>query len=248
MFAWATSGLSTPGVRSTSAWYGPLDEDPCGEKTAMASRMSATATSAARNDIRARCVRRCVLASCQEQPWPSRDRCYVGQRMLTSDQKGNVAEAAVVAAAVKLGIDVYKPIGSGGRYDMIFEVHSQLLRIQCKWAPRHGDVVVLRCYSSRRSRDGLQRRKYLKGEIDAFAAYCPDTDRCYFLPFEVFTARTQVSLRLGPSKNNQSLGINWAKNYEFTATLGAPGAIAQLGERRRGTPKVAGSSPAGSTL
>src|SRR3989442_1616019 len=30
MFARVTSGLSTPGVRVRSAWYGPLDEEPCG--------------------------------------------------------------------------------------------------------------------------------------------------------------------------------------------------------------------------
>jgi hypothetical protein len=167
--------------------------------------------------------------------------------MLTTDQKGNIAEATIVAAAVKLGIDVYRPVGEGGRYDMIFAVGERLLRIQCKWAPRHRDVVVLRCYSCRRNRDGLLRRKYLEGEIDAFAAYCPDTDGCYFLPFELFTGRSQVHLRLGLSKNNQHLGINWASDYEFAATLGRRGAVAQLGERRRGTPKATGSSPVGST-
>ena len=165
----------------------------------------------------------------------------------TTDQKGNIAEAAIVATAFKLGIDVYRPVGEGGRYDMIFEVEEHLIRVQCKWAPRHGDVVVLRCYSCRRNRDGLVRRKYMAGEIDAFAAYCPDTDSCYYLPFDLFSGRSQVLLRLGPCKNNQSLGVNWAKDYEFTATIGSRGAIAQLGERRRGTPKVAGSSPAGST-
>ena len=167
--------------------------------------------------------------------------------MLTSDQKGNIAEAAVIAAAVKLGIDVYKPVGEGGRYDMIFEVGGQLLRVQCKWAPRHGDVVLLRCYSSRRNRNGLLRRKYVEGEIDAFAAYCPANDRCYFLPIELFTDRTQVHLRLGACRNNQTMGVNWAEDYEFAARLGGPGAIAQLGERLRGTQEVAGSSPAGST-
>src|SRR5262245_49817752 len=167
--------------------------------------------------------------------------------MLTTDQKGNVAETAIVAAAIKLGIDVYKPVGEGGRYDMIFELEDRLWRIQCKWAPRHRDVVVLRCYSSRRNRDGLVRRKYVAGEFDAFAAYCPDNDVCYFLPYEFFDGRTQVNLRLGPCKNNQYVGIHWASAFEFAATLGAPGAIAQLGERLLGMQEVAGSSPAGST-
>jgi hypothetical protein len=166
--------------------------------------------------------------------------------VLTTDQKGNIAEAAVVAAAIKLGIDVYKPVGEGGRYDMIFELDDRLVRVQCKWAPRQGDVIVVRCYSTRRTRDGLLRRPYKAGEIDAFAAYCPDIDRCYFLPFH--SQRSEVLLRLGPTRNNQAQGINWAKDYEFTATLGPLGAIAQLGERVAGSHEVAGSSPAGSTL
>ena len=167
--------------------------------------------------------------------------------VLTTDQKGNIAESSIVAAAVKLGIDVYRPVGEGGRYDMIFEVDEHLIRVQCKWAPRHGDVVVLRCYSCRRNRAGLIRRKYMAGEIDAFAAYCPDTDSCYYLPFDLFSGRSQVLLRLGPCKNNQSLGVNWAKDYELAATIGSRGAIAQLGERVSGRDEVAGSSPAGST-
>jgi hypothetical protein len=167
--------------------------------------------------------------------------------MLTSDQKGAIAETAIIHAAIRLGISVYTPVVEGGRYDMIFELGTRLVRVQCKWAPRHGDVVVLRCYRARRNRDGLVRRVYVEGEIDAFAAYCADVDRCYFLPFELFTRRTQVHLRLGPCRNNQTLGVNWASDFEFAATLGAHGAIAQLGERVSGRDEVAGSSPAGST-
>ena len=55
---------------------------------------------------------------------------------------------------------------------MIFELDTRLIRVQCKWAPRQGEVIVLRCYSCRRNRDGLLRRIYTDGEIDAFAAYC----------------------------------------------------------------------------
>jgi hypothetical protein len=143
--------------------------------------------------------------------------------MLTTDQKGNIAELAVAAEAAKLGVDIYRPVGEGGRYDMIFDVGTRLLRIQCKWAPRHGDVIVLRCYSCRRNGDGLQRRKYVEGEIDAFVAYCPDTHSCYFLPFELFSGRSQVLLWLGHCKNNQSLGVNWAKDYELAAKLSGLG-------------------------
>jgi hypothetical protein len=35
--------------------------------------------------------------------------------MLTTDQKGGIAEAAVAWHATKLGIEVYRPIAKGGR-------------------------------------------------------------------------------------------------------------------------------------
>jgi hypothetical protein len=91
------------------------------------------------------------------------------------------------------------------------------------------------------------RQFYSADDIDAYAAYCPDLDTCYFLPMSEFANRIAIQLRLQPTRNNQNLRINWAKDYEFAATLGLPGAIAQLGERVAGSDEVAGSSPAGST-
>jgi PD-(D/E)XK endonuclease len=93
----------------------------------------------------------------------------------------------------------------------------------------------------------LLRRAYTADEVDAFAAYRLDIDRCYFFPFVVFDGRGTIQLRLAPSRNNQKAGINLAEQYEFGATLAEFGAIAQLGERVAGSDEVAGSSPAGST-
>jgi hypothetical protein len=54
-------------------------------------------------------------------------------------------------------------------------------------------------------------------------------------------------LRLEPTKNNQRQRVLWARDFEFERLHWVPsGAIAQLGERQRGTLEVAGSSPAGS--
>ena len=168
--------------------------------------------------------------------------------MLTTDQKGAIAETAIAHAAIKLGIDVYRPLFEGGRYDLIFDLGGVLTRVQCKWACRRRDVLIVPCYSSRRAREGLRRRLYTADEIDAIAAYDPVTGRCYFLSIARFGGRTAIQMRLAPSRNNQRKGINWAESYEFAATLGRSGAVAQLGERRHGMPKAAGSSPAGSTI
>jgi PD-(D/E)XK endonuclease len=93
----------------------------------------------------------------------------------------------------------------------------------------------------------MLNRKYTAQEVDAFAAYSLDLDRCYFLPFESFPERRNIQLRLAPSRNNQQIGINWAEAYEFDATLAGFGAVAQLGERLSGRQKATGSSPVGST-
>jgi PD-(D/E)XK endonuclease len=167
--------------------------------------------------------------------------------VLSTDQKGSIAEMMIAATAIRLGIDVYKPLNDGTRCDLVFDLDGRLTRVQCKWAARRGDVLIVGCARSRRTKSGLLRRVYTSSEVDAFAAYCMDLDRCYFLPFAAFAGQSAVQLRIGPSRNNQETGINWADEYEFGATLGNSGAVAQLGEREHGMLEAAGSSPAGST-
>jgi PD-(D/E)XK endonuclease len=168
--------------------------------------------------------------------------------MMTTDQKGNIAETAIALQAMKLGLGVYRPVMEGERYDLILDTGSRLLRTQCKWASRQGDVIVIRCYSARRGPGGkLLSRRYSTVEADAFAAYSFDLDRCFLLPPNLWADRRELRLRISPTRNNQIRGVHWAKDYEFAATMAAFGAVAQLGERLAGSQKVTGSSPVGST-
>ena len=168
---------------------------------------------------------------------------------LTADQKGAIAESAIVHAAIKLGIGVFRPLTDGHRYDLVFEVDDRLLRIQCKWAVQLENVVMVRCYSARRTINGMLNRPYTADEVDLVAAYCASIDRCFVLPPELFGGRRHVHLRLRSARNNQSQGINWADDYSFDrlASTSTNGAVAQLGERRAGSAKARGSSPLGST-
>jgi hypothetical protein len=153
--------------------------------------------------------------------------------MLTTNQKGAVAELAIAKCAADLGIGVWSA-HTVERYDLIFDLRPRLVRVQCKWASRYDDVIVVRCYRNRRCRDGMLRRGYSADEIDAFAAYA-DVDECYFLPMDAFPGKKNIQLRLAPTKNNQAQRINWPEDYEFAATLGRLGAVAQLGERLAGS-------------
>ena len=167
--------------------------------------------------------------------------------MLTTDQKGVLAEQAVTFEALKYGLGVFQPLGDE-RYDLILDLRPRLLRVQCKWAVQNGGVVTIRTRRCRRGREGLIHRRYEAHEIDAIAAYCAQTNKCYLLPHEMSVERATVQLRLAACRNNQRTGVHWAQEYELGATLARLlGPIAQLGERLSGTQKVAGSSPAGST-
>jgi hypothetical protein len=63
--------------------------------------------------------------------------------MLTTDQKGAVAELAIARQAAEFGIGVWAAY-TVERYDLIFDLRPELMRVQCKWAGRCGDVVVVR--------------------------------------------------------------------------------------------------------
>jgi prevent-host-death family protein len=165
--------------------------------------------------------------------------------VLTSNEKGAIAELEIATAALKLGVAVYEPLSEHSRADLIFEIGDQLWRVQCKWASLtpQADAVVIRLQTSRHSpTKGYVITTHSEEEVDLFGVYCGELDRCFLMPIEAHLGIRQVQLRLVPARNNQRSCINLADDYEFE------GAIAQLGERRHGMAEAVGSSPTSSTL
>ena len=138
---------------------------------------------------------------------------------LSTDQKGAIAESAITFQAFRCGVGVLRPLGEGERYDLVFDLRPRLIRVQCKWAPLEGDVISVRCQSTRRTAAGIASRRYSPEEIDAFAAYCPELDACFFLPLDQFGNVRAIHLRVNPCQNNQLIGVNWMENFRFEATL-----------------------------
>jgi PD-(D/E)XK endonuclease len=163
--------------------------------------------------------------------------------VLSSNQKGAIAEAEIAAAAIRIGVTVLKPLAEHGRYDLAFEIAPRLLRVQCKWAALAPDrsVITIRTGGSRCTPNGYVLSAYAETDIDLLAAYCAELDRCYLLPASLVAGRRQIYLRLMRPRNGQQACINMAGDYEFA------GAVAQLGERVSGTHEVTGSSPVSST-
>ena len=138
---------------------------------------------------------------------------------LTTSQKGAVAEAEVAAAAIRMRLLVLRPCAEGGRYDLGVDLGKQLLRVQCKWASQQGDVLTARCRTSRHTPRGYLRTTYAASEVDAIGLYAPSTDRCYLIPIDEVEGLGQISLRVAATRNNQALGIRWAREYEIRTSL-----------------------------
>ena len=149
----------------------------------------------------------------------------------------------IAAQAVKLGLDVLKPMAEHGRYDLAFDLGIQIVRVQCKWGALDRDrgVICVQVGGSRHTPGGYVLSNYTPDEVDAIGVYCGELDQVFLISIEVAAGRRQLHLRLSPPRNGQRAALNWAAHYKL------PGAIAQLGERLSGTQKVAGSSPASST-
>jgi prevent-host-death family protein len=170
-------------------------------------------------------------------------RTFVRMGELSTNQKGVIAETAIELAAARAEVGVYRPTSGHSRADLLFEIGDDLYRVQVKWGnlSAQRDVITVSLSGSRYSPKGYVYSRYAEHELDLFAVYCGDLDRCFLLPIGLCANRRAIFLRLSPPRNNQRACINLADQYAFE------GAVAQLGERRAGSAKVRGSSPLSST-
>jgi hypothetical protein len=138
---------------------------------------------------------------------------------LTPSQKGAAAEAGISALAIQLGLIVLRPLCEGSRYDLIFDLEPELLRVQCKMARHRSGVLSVGLQTSRCTPGGYVRTCYTAAEVDTIAAYSPEFHRGCLIPIDEASERRSIYLRLDPTKNNQLEGIKWARDYEFAPSI-----------------------------
>ena len=126
----------------------------------------------------------------------------------TSFDKGNLAEAKIIAACLANHWLVSIPFGTGCSYDIIIDTRSRLLRCQIKTATLRGNGTI---YFNLRSNVGrtiapgkrIVSRDY-KGLIDVFGVYSPDLDQCFIVPVEE-TGKSRKYLRVEPMKDSSNV-------------------------------------------
>jgi hypothetical protein len=145
--------------------------------------------------------------------------------------RGNAAEGAVLNAFVQRGYGVLVPFGGGQPYDLVVELGSALLRVQCKRAWPSGGCLV---FNSRGTDHGNGRRSYL-GLADIFGVYFPQTDGVYLVPIDEVAA-SKGWLRVEPTRNNQKRGVRFAADFEIDRwTIEG---LCEVGPQGRATPEL----------
>lgn len=132
---------------------------------------------------------------------------------LNTHFKGEITEQQVVVEFLKQGIMVSKPLVQCSRYDFIADINHRLYKIQVKTGTFKEDAYLLFATStSHTNTQGTKTMSYSSDDVDFFATMYEN--QCYLIPFEVCGKKEQ-RLRFIPTKNGQTKGILFAKDYKL---------------------------------
>lgn len=132
--------------------------------------------------------------------------------MSNTKTKGDVAEAKVLADLVQKEYKILIPFGEDCKFDVVAYKGNKFTKIQCKYdGGRNEGVISVKCSST----NNWNVHKYTPTEIDCIAVYHQPTDKCYYIPSSLLgkNGRDELWLRILPTKNKQSKGIVWAKDF-----------------------------------
>jgi PD-(D/E)XK endonuclease len=127
---------------------------------------------------------------------------------------GNRTEGKVLAALSDAGYQILLPFGSGCRYDLAFDDHGRIKRVQCKT----GQLLKNRGAVFFRTAKQYPGGRFVPYTADAdyFGVYCPETHEVYLVPVSD-VPEGSANLRIDAPMNNQVKRIRWAKDYLIPA-------------------------------
>ena len=126
-------------------------------------------------------------------------------------QKGDIAEKLFELECIKRNIPIYAPINSATRDDYIVVIDGEFKKVQIKYVSEYESKINVSFTKPQNGRG--KTLKYTKDEIDLFFVYCPDRDEWYDIPISIANERRTLTLRTEPTKNNQSAGVRWTKDF-----------------------------------
>jgi hypothetical protein len=125
--------------------------------------------------------------------------------------KGDLGVVMAMADLTAKGWIVLTPLTEHAPFDLVAYQESRFLRVQVKYRTAKNGVLTFSMSTCWADRHGVHSVPIDKSAIDVMVIYCPDTRECYYVDPMAF--RKRVCLRIAPTKNAQSKGVVWAKDY-----------------------------------
>jgi len=132
---------------------------------------------------------------------------------MNTKQIGQIAEQSAITELVKLGAIVSIPVGDYARYDLLVDFRGKLYKAQVKTGRLRDGTIVFSKQSIRSNTTETFVQQYDE-QIDLFICYCPETDKCYYMPVGT-GGSTKGFLRVDDADANLDR-VYWAKDFELT--------------------------------
>ena len=131
---------------------------------------------------------------------------------MDTNVKGNLTEIRLLSKITELGYSVSIPFGNKNKYDQIWDINGELLKIQiksCRWKDDRQTGIIFNCYSV----CNKKKHFYTKNDIDYFATVWDD--KCYLIPVEECSQEKTLWFTL----TNENSKCCKAENYELEKVL-----------------------------
>lgn len=133
--------------------------------------------------------------------------------MLNSHFIGEITEQQVTLEFLKQGILISKPLVQSSRYDFIADINNKLYKIQVKTGRfKEESYLEFATSTSHTNTKGTINISYSEDDVDFFATMY--NGQCYLIPYSLCGKRAQ-RLRFVPTKNGQTKGILFAKDFQL---------------------------------
>jgi hypothetical protein len=129
-------------------------------------------------------------------------------------QKGDLAELMVAADLRRRGYRICFPYGEDCDYDLVVERHGVLERVQVKYTYSNGSTVTVRCRSHSLTNGRIRTTKHCTAKtVDWIAVWDAAAAITYYVPSSVFDGHGELTLRVTPTRNGQSLRVRPAADF-----------------------------------
>lgn len=141
-------------------------------------------------------------------------------RKAETKEKGDIGLTQIIANLQLKGISAALPLSEHLPFDLIaIDNQARLARVSIKYRKlnKYNSLEVpLRTISS--NARGYQVKVCDLNEVDAFAIYCPDNQKCYYISAKYLTEYKTTMLIRTEAPNHKykegSLRFNWGSDFE----------------------------------